>query len=577
MAGSFPVPSPMLRERHSESPGARYETSPDNNKPQGPAQGEAFKRDSVSLFRHRSRKRNRRLYFSLAAQVAVALLAVAYVVLRCSIQIGSRNGISAVHRSLSSAESGDEDFQGACGGADAPSIPTDSLFPTPSPQRSLIMRGERYAGNLTEFVKQMSRVGVGIHPDDRRNLLSTTLGLVVVELGALVSLMGPRFPAVGVTVSRVNNTVQDLRATLGPEDISHTTLRHFRRMHTLLKCLRRLKATSEGMSEAEIFLRFEQLLELQETALTQMWLGLKNLAVCYSDSGPDHPGIPSAVDAIKKTVMARKAHVLREPLYRAWMMEFHGEKWHFGITTYRNIQRFIAEGPRSHEETMEDLQSTELGALHAREAAVWRVQEALQVPETVTGDQSGAQDSDKETAASSEVAVPSRDWTTPGGSSTRSSPVSEPSGTGRGETRSRESAVSKLQEAFDLSLLVSGEELDTGDSSEQFYEADSPDEFPEVFYTPSSSPTPGHTEDVFGASGVERFAGLLGGPSPSETSAGPALFGPFTTFSSEDHSSFPSTSAGWGAVGSLPAPAPHETGEASASSETPSAFGPPGT
>lgn len=578
MAGSFPIPSPMLRERHSESPGVGYDTAPDSNKPLGFAAREPFKRDSASLFRQRSRQRNRRLYFILAAQVAVALLAVAYLVLRCSIQIGSRNGHSAVHRSLSSSESEDEDFQDACEDMDVPTTSSATLFSTGSAERSLLMRAERYTGNLAEFMKQMSRVGVSIYPELRRSLLATTLGLVVVELGALASLLGPEFSAVTVAAGRIFTAAQELRATFGRKVLSHNALRHLRRMRQLLKKLQEVEKASPDMPQEELFSRLESLLELQETALAHVWLGLKNLASCsFSDLGADHEEIPNILDAIKRTVMARKAQVLRQPLYRGWLMEFHGQRWHFGVTTFKNIERFIEEGPRPHKENMKDLQSTALGKLHAREAAMWKVQEALQVSGIVTGDQSAAQDSDGEAAASSDVSASSRASTTAGSSSSRSSPVAEPSGTERGETDSRESAVSRLQEAFELSSLVTGKQPDLGDSGEQFEDSSSQEDSPAEFYTPTGSPMPGHTEDAFGTSGAERFAGLLRGPSSSEASAGPELFGPFTTFSSEVHSSSRRTSAGWRAVGSLSVPPPHETGGASASSETPSAFGLPET
>ncbi|CDJ33234.1 uncharacterized protein EMH_0015220 [Eimeria mitis] len=350
--------------------------------------------DAVSPLTSGSLRKRRNVGFrgdsSVAALAAVALLATAYLVLRCALYLASASRSSL--RFLAGAENeANKDQEESCGPPAEQDRPAAAIA-NKKPQ--LLKRARRYVEELARLIGKNSWLVLKLKPSLKVTCVAKFLCLSLVEASALFALLERRDRA-GITeaVNKISRRIWDLRDSIGEKDVSHARQRNLNILHATLNNLQSSNPSEEPMAEAQRLEMVEHLLQLQELALTQLnsgicWLrgliqGSKDAstdtkpaaaaaegaaaageeagAVADGGDAVDEAKVAAAVKAIELTVHTRRDHILNDPKLSRWLRTSQ-PKGHYGITNRLHMEMITQQPLLTHPERLEGLMATPLGS-----------------------------------------------------------------------------------------------------------------------------------------------------------------------------------------------------------------------
>ncbi|CDI75756.1 hypothetical protein EPH_0006120 [Eimeria praecox] len=195
-----------------------------------------------------SRRRNggfRGLSFSVVGLAAVAVVAAAYLVLRCALYLtkASSSSSKGALRYLAEAEERtNEDPEEPCGAAagnppaSAGAAKEEEEDEEAPVEEELLKRVNLYVNNLEQLIRKNEWVVNWLSRPLRSRCIAEFVCLSLVELSALLSLLekGER-TNISKQVERISNLFYSLRYSLGKMDVPHARSRHIKYLHALFR------------------------------------------------------------------------------------------------------------------------------------------------------------------------------------------------------------------------------------------------------------------------------------------------------------------------------------------------------
>ncbi|CDJ48484.1 hypothetical protein EBH_0020640 [Eimeria brunetti] len=361
-------------------------------------------------------RRNRRFGWidsRVAALVATAAVAVAYLVLRCVLYLTSASKRTAPRFLAGADGTTNKDPEvpcsapsdGARGGATGAAA--DRKGREGLDGRVLLERANRQAIELKGLIEGNRQLFLMVERDLRANCMTRLLCLCLVEFAALFSLVEGK-DRVGI-IARIYDISKEItvhRDALSKEGALYKRRRHLRFLHTLFDRLPQVGRPATALGEQERLVKMKELLSLQEVAVMQVQSGLswlnkslqppgnatdeaKAAATATKGAAVDSRAaaaayearVTAAILAIERTVHQRRDQIITDPLLSHWLREVYNEEPRYGIMSSHRFAELVQSPLQPHSQLLEALQATPLGS--GVVPWEWHVPEDIPVPEGV--------------------------------------------------------------------------------------------------------------------------------------------------------------------------------------------------
>ncbi|CDJ29813.1 uncharacterized protein EMH_0052860 [Eimeria mitis] len=325
-----------------------------------------------------------------------------YLVLRCAVYLVNASKSRVALRFLAKAEETtrkeagepctvqDDDQPEAAAGAAGVEREGEVLV-----KDELLERARQYVAELANLLSGNEWVFLQLDRDMRARLVAEFLCLSLVEVSALLSLLG-RDERAGIeeTIPSISTAIGPVYISLCGSGLTQSRRRHLKFLLSLLGSLPNVEPAASTLSMTQRLLKLKQLLELQDMALTQLKYGISALtkavessteagddptaaasaakgaaaATAGATATPDLPEAPAeclldaVVRAIELTVHRRKKQFFVDPILSAWMREVHHQKPHYGLMSTRRLSWLTQRPLKTHSELLEALRATPLGS-----------------------------------------------------------------------------------------------------------------------------------------------------------------------------------------------------------------------
>ncbi|CDJ37955.1 Nsp1p, related [Eimeria tenella] len=301
---------------------------------------------------------------TLVTLTLLAIVAAAYLVLRCRPHKEIQNGVGNATRSLAAADRAQGELAGICQGGGSGEFTNDGAQDAALDEEEVLERALLFTTSLKKFFEEFMVTLQKLSTAMRREGMSIILGLAVVELSAQATLLKvEQRHGIQVVLDTTDLLYDTLRRTFTKKDISLCGLRHLRQLRLFLDALPGIKWAGRQISSAGSLRKLVKLLELQEIALKQMLEGLKQLAIlqaAFEGFVPDKLA-DVVLQEMRQTLIVRRFQLLRDPELNSFLREQHTERVRFGLCAFWQIQRALSRPLEQHHELVAELANTPLG------------------------------------------------------------------------------------------------------------------------------------------------------------------------------------------------------------------------
>ncbi|CDJ36149.1 LOW QUALITY PROTEIN: uncharacterized protein EMH_0066320 [Eimeria mitis] len=334
------------------------------------------------------------LSLSVAFLTAVTTAAAVYLVLRCALYLTNVNKSRASLRFLAGSEEATNRDPGYSCRAPKEDRPAAAAAASsvdesgPLDEQDLLARARRYTVELALLVKTSEPLVRQLSFDLRFKCIKTLLCLSLVETSALFSLLERRERSgMDADIYAIYRRIRTLRDTLTKDKIGRARERHINHLHKFLGRVQEIEPAASSLATRQRLSRIEQLLQLQEIALTQVNIGLfwlrgslessrdvgaadaavevttthtKGGAATSAEDQTATAATPSSViAAIATTVYTRREHVLNDPLLSRWLRGVQPR--HYGLLNRTRMDEIAQRPLLSHPELVDGMLATPLG------------------------------------------------------------------------------------------------------------------------------------------------------------------------------------------------------------------------
>ncbi|CDI82044.1 hypothetical protein EAH_00064380 [Eimeria acervulina] len=328
--------------------------------------------DSPFFTRIKGRRGHRHFPLHPMTFAALAVVATAYLLLRCSVQFGDSKKPKGITRLLSAAEDEGRDPAGPCAPAGVEERALIAVGGELLGEEQVLDRAKRYASGLAKVVQESRSAFLQLPTPLSVKGFTNMLRLSVLEMAALCSLLEPiRRQSLLQAVDSIKSELILFRSLLASKRKVRASVRHIDCLHEFLQELPKMDFEGTSMSPADRLLKLAQLVSLQQAALAQVQHCVRLLAVCCrkrTGSPPEDTAV-EYVGALHTTSELRRRHVFQDILLSRWLRQKHSEGSHFGLAAPRVIQTITETPQKPHDELLKELLNTPLGLRYQQKSS----------------------------------------------------------------------------------------------------------------------------------------------------------------------------------------------------------------